>query len=300
MEGGWIKLYRKLVDSDMYKDLNSVQRDMMINILMSVNHKENQWMYKGKLYAAKPGQMVTSLESLRLMCAKGTSIQNVRTAIDRLITWRFLTNESTKTGRLLTVINWGLYQYGSDETNKETNSDLTKTSQLTRMIKNDKEKKIDQSSASASDRPLYSEEFETFWKVYPRKIGKQRAYSLWNRRVNYFKPELRADTEELLKAAENYRDYCDQNVSDKKFIKHASTFLSDKQDYLDYLNPKSEEEKPVDKLTKDIHRIELEEWINHGGDPLDTEEFNAWVKRGADIRELRSTSRKSTDRFSAD
>ena len=30
----------------------------------------------------------------------------------------------------------------------------------------------------------YSEEFETFWKLYPRKIGKQAAWKVWQRQIN--------------------------------------------------------------------------------------------------------------------
>ena len=41
----------------------------------------------------------------------------------------FLTNESTKEGRLITLVNWRDYQYTEDEPNIATNKDLTKSQQ---------------------------------------------------------------------------------------------------------------------------------------------------------------------------
>jgi len=71
--------------------------------------------------------MITSLESLAKK--SGVSIQNIRTALKRFEKLEFLTNESTKTGRLLTVLNWELYQSELETPNKVANKDLTKTQQ---------------------------------------------------------------------------------------------------------------------------------------------------------------------------
>ncbi|MFB8539181.1 hypothetical protein [Enterococcus thailandicus] len=72
----------------------------------------------GKPYKAKPGQFVTSLESIRQKCGKGISLQNIRTAIKRFEKYEFLTNEVTKVNRLITIVNWEFYQ--------DKNSELTK------------------------------------------------------------------------------------------------------------------------------------------------------------------------------
>lgn len=82
------------------------------------NHKEREWEWMGKPYKAKPGQFVTSLESIRQKCGKGISLQNIRTAIKRFEKYEFLTNEVTKVNRLITIVNWEFYQ--------DKNSELTK------------------------------------------------------------------------------------------------------------------------------------------------------------------------------
>lgn len=147
---GWIKLHRKILRSDMYKSLNSKQRDVMITVLLMANHEENEWEHGGELYRVKPGQFVTSLNSIKNNCANDVSIQNIRTALDKMKTWGFLTWKSTNKNRLITIENWAIYQSNDSETNKQTNNQLTNNSQTTnnqlttnkndiRMNKNDKE-----------------------------------------------------------------------------------------------------------------------------------------------------------------
>ena len=80
-------------------------------------------------------------------CGEGVTIQNVRTALDRFEKLGFLTNISTKTGRLITIVNWEKYQGRDFVDNKEANKDLTKSQQRANKDltpnKNDKEYKND-------------------------------------------------------------------------------------------------------------------------------------------------------------
>lgn len=118
MSEGWIKLHRKLNQSDMYKELNSVQRDVLIQCLLMANHTEKEWEWKGKICKCRPGQFKTSLEGIRRNCAKGTTIKMVRTAIKKLEKWHFLANEGAKQGRIITICNWKSYQGTSGKEGK--------------------------------------------------------------------------------------------------------------------------------------------------------------------------------------
>ncbi|MDZ7739937.1 MAG: hypothetical protein U5K32_12910 [Bacteroidales bacterium] len=136
---GWIKLHRKLLVSDMYQALDTGQRDVLITCLLLANHEAKEWEWNETIFKVNPGQFITSLASLRKHCASDVSIQNIRTALLKLEKWQFLTNKSTKTGRLITILNWDTYQNINYEANKDTGKELTKNQQLTRMINNDKE-----------------------------------------------------------------------------------------------------------------------------------------------------------------
>lgn len=116
---GWIKLHRKIVDNDVFKSLNSKQRDVMMMCLILASHKEKEWYWNGKFYKIKPGQFVTSLDSIRRYCSKDVTNRTIRTTLEILEKAGFLTNESTNRGRLITICNWEKYQSKEDESDKQ-------------------------------------------------------------------------------------------------------------------------------------------------------------------------------------
>lgn len=126
---GWVKIHRELLDKPIWILSSSEQKVILLTILLMANHKVNKWEWGGKQYDCEPGQFVTSLEKIAEKSGKDISIQNVRTAIKRFEKYDFLTNESTKTGRLITIVNWELYQVDYDVDNKDADKDLTNSQQ---------------------------------------------------------------------------------------------------------------------------------------------------------------------------
>jgi len=119
MTNGWIKLHRALKDKAIWKCSTPEQKSILITLLMMANHEPKEWEWKGKKFMCNPGQMITSLESIKEEAGKGISIQGIRTSLQRFQNLEFLTNESTKTGRLVTIINWESYQ--SNKKNQQSN-----------------------------------------------------------------------------------------------------------------------------------------------------------------------------------
>lgn len=126
---GWIKLHRELQEKVIWKLSTPEQKAILITLLLLANHKTNEWEFAGEKYRCVPGQLVTSLNSIAEACGKGISVQNVRTALSRFERLGFLTNQSTKTGRLITIVNWEVYQVAEDIPNKGNNNELTKFQQ---------------------------------------------------------------------------------------------------------------------------------------------------------------------------
>ena len=123
---GWIALHRCITDKAIWENSTPEQKTILITLLLMANHKEKQWEWKGQKFEAKPGQFVASLESIKKKAGKGISIKNVRTALERFEKLEFLANESTKTGRLITIVNWGLYQNVNGEDGKDTGKEVAK------------------------------------------------------------------------------------------------------------------------------------------------------------------------------
>lgn len=131
MSEGWFKVHRCLFEKAIWQQSTPEQKVILITLLGMANHKGREWEWKGKQFKAEPGMLVTSLESIALRCGKGISIQNVRSALKKFIKYEFLTEEVTKTGRLITILNWEIYQGSALITNKEVNKEVTDDQQST-------------------------------------------------------------------------------------------------------------------------------------------------------------------------
>ena len=106
---GWIKLHRCLFKKAIWLQSTPEQKVVLITLLGMANHCGKEWEWQGKQFKAEPGQFVTSLESITKKCGKGISMQNVRSSLKKFEKYEFLTQEVTKTGRLINIVNWELY-----------------------------------------------------------------------------------------------------------------------------------------------------------------------------------------------
>ena len=93
----------------------------------------------------------------------------------------------------------------------------------------------DPPAPEAPTEPKYSAHFEAFWEAYPRKEEKAYAYKKYKTRLKDGYSEA-----DLLLAAKNYAVQCKRLKTEKRYIKHPKTFLSDSTPFVDYL-PKKEE-----------------------------------------------------------
>ena len=89
---------------------------------------------------------------------------------------------------------------------------------------------INQKKTKQKKSESYSNDFESFWEVYPRKSDKGSAYKKYLTRLkDGWSPE------QLLTAAKKYKAQIVANRTDQKYIKLCKTFLSDTTPFADYL-----------------------------------------------------------------
>lgn len=78
------------------------------------------------------------------------------------------------------------------------------------------------------DIKTYTPEFDEFWNVYPRKIGKMECFPTWEKIIaSGEQPSL------IIQCADNYAKDCLSKQTEETFIKHPKTFLN-KERYKDY------------------------------------------------------------------
>lgn len=120
----WIKLNRKIVNWEWYQDIATFK--LFIHCLIKANWKDAK--FKG--IEIKRGQFITSLN--RLSEETGLSVQQVRTALEKLVSTHSVTKSSFENFTVITVENYDAYQ----ENNKEATHYQHKSNNNRRRIRN--------------------------------------------------------------------------------------------------------------------------------------------------------------------
>lgn len=152
---GWVKLHRDLFNWEWYTHIPT--KTLFIHLILKANHKEAR--YRGKLI--KRGALVTSRELLAK--ETGLTIRQIRTALKNLKASNEVTNETTRQGTYIQIVNYDEYQEASNEvTNERPTSDQQVTSN-----KNDKKEKNDNNIYySKGNLKLTTDEYNKLLKSY--------------------------------------------------------------------------------------------------------------------------------------
>ena len=109
---------------------------------------------------------------------KRVTVQNVRTALKRFEKLNFLTDESTYSNRLITIINWDIYQSSDIAINNQTNRQLTDDQQpVNRQLTSKEEVKNIRSKEGKNINHLHhqndvsDEDFKKIVDYYQHAIG---------------------------------------------------------------------------------------------------------------------------------
>lgn len=218
---GWVSVYRELLDKPIWITSTPEQKTILMTLMLMANHKDAEWEFKGEKFVVKKGQMITSLESIVAKCGKGVTMQNVRTALKRFEKYGFLTNESTNKNRLITLVNWEVYQHSDDETNKQTNKQLTSNQQATnkQLTTNNNNNNKDNVKNELKPSIDFESEFEMFWSIYKKKTDKKNAFAKF--KIARKKHSL----EKILEGTSQYMRQCEIKNTAKNYIKGPAVFL---------------------------------------------------------------------------
>lgn len=108
---GWIKLHRQILEWEWYSDNNCFR--LFLHLLLKANHKEKR--FKG--IELKVGSIVTSRDLLAR--ETGLSSQQVRTALNKLISTNEITSVTSSQGTILQIVSYEKYQIATSETTNE-------------------------------------------------------------------------------------------------------------------------------------------------------------------------------------
>jgi len=209
---GYIKLYRELIGKPIWLNSTPEQKAVLITLLLMANHCGCNWEWKGEPFKVNPGQFVTSLEAVKKKGGKGISIQNIRSSLKRFKKLGFLTNKSTKSGRLITIVNWDSYQPHLENPTKNPTKTQQRPNKDPTPNKNERKK----------EEGISPPNFKKFWEEYPRKIGKGAALKAYQKIKNP-KPML----SEIITSIEDHVK--SKQWQDKEFIPYPTTWLNQRR-----------------------------------------------------------------------
>ncbi len=127
-ELGFIKLHRKLKNWQWYHDV--VAYKLFTHLLMDVNFKDKKW---GNI-TIKRGQLLTSTANLSR--DTGLTIQQVRSALNKLVETKEIYKKATNRFTLLTLRNYELYQGKKEDDTKQTTKQITSKQQANKQANN--------------------------------------------------------------------------------------------------------------------------------------------------------------------
>lgn len=121
---GYVKIHRKMRDSDTWNAMKPPGRSLMITVLMRATHRPVDVEFGGEKRTLLPGQFTYGRAELAEDA--NISVQQLRTLLGSLSKiWKFLTTESTSRGSIITITNWASYQSPPGDINQEDNQPST-------------------------------------------------------------------------------------------------------------------------------------------------------------------------------
>jgi hypothetical protein len=182
---GWIKLHRKFLDWEWYRDGNTMR--VFLHLLLTANHKTKHW----KGIEIKRGQVI--IGRVKLAQILGLTQDQIRTAIIHLKSTNEITTLITKKYSLITICKFEEYQAVLEHKSPDTSPDTSPQNphenphEIPTTKKDKKEKKKENPSLSPQEsfeylpEGLLTPKFKLIWT----KWWKYRKSENWTTKVSY-------------------------------------------------------------------------------------------------------------------
>lgn len=153
MNEGWIKLHRVLLDHPRSNNPNWMS--LWLHLLMLATHKPIRMVFAGKVIDLKPGQFITSRQSLSLQT--GILRSTLERILGTMISEQQIEQQTSNASRLITILNWDKYQQTEQRSEQQVSNDRATGEQQVSTNKNVKKDKNERISTDVftltSDEP---------------------------------------------------------------------------------------------------------------------------------------------------
>lgn len=181
MEQGYVKLWRKCLDSGLLKNPTAWQ--LFGYLLLKATHRAHRQLVGGMVFDLQPGDVIFGRSKAADDLCVGE--QSIRTALKLLEKLEIVTSKATNKCTVISFVNWDRYQDEQPAPNQQTNQHLTSNqpapNQHLTTNKNERKKEniktdtsyLAQSDAGASSAPEPADEQEPPVAMIPLADGSE-------------------------------------------------------------------------------------------------------------------------------
>jgi hypothetical protein len=208
-QNGWVTLHRKLLENPI--SCKSDYLSIWVHLLLMANHEPTTFIWNNKKQTLNAGQLLTGRKQL----SKKTGIaeSQVYKILKYLETEQQIEQQKTTKYTVITITNWHRYQDKEQQKEQQSNNRVTTEEQQSNTYNN-------VNNDNNENKKEYNH-FETFWKTYPRKIGKKKCEQKYNLLATSKERET-----QIMKGLEIYCNKWRVEKTNLEYIPHPYTWLN--------------------------------------------------------------------------
>lgn len=218
---GWVKIYRQISDNPLWTCEKFTRGQAWIDLILLANHTESYFYKRGVKINIKRGQIGWS--SVALSDRWKWSRSKVNKFLNDLEKEQQIKQQKTNVTQIITLLNYDKFQQKEQQTEQQKSSKRAAKEQQKDTYKNVNKEK--------NDNNVNKELFTEFWNKYHKitekpKTDKEATLKYWKK----------LNPDEKQKAIDKIEFYFN-SVSEKKYLKKARTYLSDKNFNDEFITP---------------------------------------------------------------
>jgi len=132
---GYIKLYRRTLENPIVTNDNDYFR-VWVTLLLMANHSDKKMMFGKDVIKVHSGELITGRDELAKKC--NVSSSKVERILKKLKSGQQIEQRTCSYGRLISILNWNLYQQSEQQSGQQVNNEWTTSEQQVDTNKNDK------------------------------------------------------------------------------------------------------------------------------------------------------------------
>lgn len=171
MSDGWVKAHRSMLENPVVSK-DSDHLAVWMYLLLNATHKEQEKMFAGKKITLQPGQLITGRKKI----AEEFKINEIK--VQRILklfeSEQQIEQQTSNANRLITIVNWCLYQENEQQNERPVNNKCTTNEQPVNTNKNERMKECKKDIESRRFTPPTPQEVSEYCKEKSYNVDADR------------------------------------------------------------------------------------------------------------------------------